>query len=65
VTASPEVLGNDRKLGIKFDLVSLVSVRRRNWFYLCGTVESVEAGEIVEIANLGAVFMYVADKMVG
>ena len=53
------------KLGIKFDLVSLVSVRGRNWFYLCGRVESIETGEIAEIANLGAVFMYVADKMVG
>jgi hypothetical protein len=28
-------------------------------------VERVEAGEIVEIANMHAVFMQVAEKMVG
>jgi len=46
-------------------LVSLVSVPAQNWFYSCGTVERVETGEIVEIANIHAGFMHVAEKMVG
>jgi hypothetical protein len=44
-------------------LVSLVSVWGRNWCYLCGRIERVETGEIVEIANIHAVFMHVAEKM--
>ncbi len=40
-----------------FGLVSLVSVSARNWCYLCGTVERVAKGEIVEIANIHAVSM--------
>jgi hypothetical protein len=46
-------------------LVSLVSVWGRNWFYLCGTVETVAECETVEIANIDAVFMHVAENMVG
>ena len=46
-------------------LVSLVSASGRNWCYLCGTVEGVEKGEIVEIANIHAVLVHVAEKMVG
>ncbi len=46
-------------------LVSLVSVWGGNWCYLCGRVEGVETGEIVEIANTHAVFMHVAENMVG
>jgi len=46
-------------------LVSLVSVPAQNWFYSCGTVERVETGEIVEIANIHAGFMHVAENMVG
>jgi hypothetical protein len=45
--------------------VSLVSVLGGNWCYLCGTVERVEKGEIVEIASIHAVFMHVAENMVG
>jgi hypothetical protein len=51
--------------GVLVPLVSLVSVLGRNWCYLCGTVERVDKGEIVEIANIDAVFMHVAEKMVG
>jgi hypothetical protein len=36
----------------------------RNWCYSCGTVEGVEKDEAVEIVNIHAVFMYVAEKMV-
>jgi len=43
----------------------LVSVSARNWCYLCGKVQRVETGEIVEIANIHAVFMQVAEKMGG
>jgi hypothetical protein len=46
-------------------LVSLVSVWCRNWCYLCETVEGVEECETVEIANIDAVSMDVAEKMVG
>lgn len=46
-------------------LVSLVAVLGGNWCYSCGTVEGVEGCEIVEIANIHAVFMHVAEKMVG
>jgi len=45
--------------------VSLVSVWGRNWCYLCGTVEVVAECDIVEIANIHAVFMQVAEKMIG
>jgi len=46
-------------------LVSLVSVWVPEIGYLCGRVERVAKGEIVEIANTDAVFMHVAEKMVG
>ena len=46
-------------------LVSLVSVGGRNWCYLCGKIKRVETDEIVEIANVHAVSMQVAEKMVG
>jgi len=46
-------------------LVSLVSVRGRNWCYSCGTVEGVEEGEILEIASIDAGFVHLAEKMVG
>ncbi len=46
-------------------LVSLVSVSARNWCYSCGRIERVETGEIIEIANIHAVFMHVAEKVVG
>jgi hypothetical protein len=46
-------------------LVSLVSVPGRNWCYLCERVEGVEKGEIVEMANIYAVFMQVAENMIG
>jgi hypothetical protein len=45
-------------------LVSLVSAWGRNWCYLCGTVEGVEMDETVEIANIHAVFLHVAENMV-
>ncbi len=48
-----------------FGLVSLVSVSARNWCYLCGRIERVETGEIVEIAKLHAVFMQVVEKVLG
>jgi len=44
--------------------VSLVSVWGRNWCYLCERVERVEEGEIVEITNVDAVCMEVAEKMI-
>ena len=46
-------------------LVSLVSVSARNWCYLCERFERVEKGETVEIANVHAVFMQVAENMIG
>ena len=46
-------------------LVSLVSVSARNWCYLCGRIERVETGEIVEIAKVHAVFMQVVEKVLG
>jgi hypothetical protein len=45
--------------------VSLVSVWGRNWRYLCGRIERVETGEIVEIGNIHAVSLHVDEKMVG
>jgi hypothetical protein len=48
-----------------FGLVSLVSVSPRNWCYSCGTVEPVAECEIVEIANIDAVFIDVAENMAG
>ena len=45
--------------------MSLVSAWGRNWRYLCGRIERVATGEIVEIANVHAVFMHVAEKVVG
>ena len=48
-----------------FCLVSLVSVLARNWCYLCERIERVEKGETVEIANVHAVVMQVAENMVG
>ncbi len=46
-------------------LVSLVSVWGRNWFYSRGRIERVETDETVEIANIDAFFMQVAENMVG
>jgi hypothetical protein len=48
-----------------FCLVSLVSVSARNWCYLCERIERVEKGETVEIAGIHAVFMQVAENMLG
>jgi len=48
-----------------FCLVSLVSAWGRNWRYLCGRIERVETGEIVEIDNIHAVFVHIAENMVG
>ena len=48
-----------------FCLVSLVSAWGRNWRYLCGRIERVETGETVEIANVDAGFVHVAENMVG
>ncbi len=45
-------------------LVSLVSVLGGNWCYLCGTVERVAECETVEITNVYAVFMHVAENMI-
>jgi len=45
--------------------VSLVSVLARNWYYLCETIEKVAVVETVEIASIHAVFVHVAEKMVG
>ena len=47
-----------------FCLVSLVSAWGRNWRYLCGGIERVETGEIVEIGNIHAVVAHIAEKMV-
>ena len=59
-------LKNDPEFGDRsLRLVSLVSVQGRNWFYLSEIVEGVEKGEIVEIANIHAVFMQVAENMLG
>ena len=46
-------------------LVSLVSVWGRNWCYLCEIVEGVAEGGVVEIASIHAVFMHVAENMLG
>ena len=46
-------------------LVSLVSVSARNWCYLCERIERVEKGETVEIANVHAGVMHVAENMLG
>jgi hypothetical protein len=46
-------------------LVSLVSVLGENWPQTAEIGELVETGEIVEIANIHAIFMHVAEKMVG
>jgi len=54
-----------RAWGVVFPLVSLVSVSARNWCYICGRIERVETGEIVEIASIHAGFMQVAENMVG
>ena len=48
-----------------FCLVSLVSVLARNWCYLCGKIERVETGDTVEIVNVDAVSMHVAENIVG
>ena len=42
-----------------------MSVWAGNWCYSCGTVERVETGEIVEIANIHAALMQVAENMLG
>lgn len=46
-------------------LVSLVSVQARNWCYLCGKVEKIAEGDVVEIANIHAIFVHVAENIVG
>ncbi len=46
-------------------LVSLVSGSARNWCYLCETVEGVEKGEIIEIANVDTDFMHLIENMTG
>jgi hypothetical protein len=48
-----------------FCLVSLVSAWGGNWCYSCGTVDRVAECEAVDIASIDAVFMHVAEKMVG
>ncbi len=50
---------------LETSLVSLVSVWGRNCCYLCGRIEAVEKGEIIEIANIDAVWMHVAENTVG
>jgi hypothetical protein len=42
-----------------------VSVSGRNWTQTAEIGEAVETGEIIEIANIHAVFMHVAENMVG
>ena len=42
-----------------------VSVLARNWTQTAELGEAVEKGEIVEIVNIHAVFMHVAENMVG
>jgi hypothetical protein len=42
-----------------------VSVLGGNSCYSCGTVEGVETSDIIEISNIDAVFVHVAEKMVG
>jgi hypothetical protein len=37
----------------------------RNWCYLCGRIERIETGEIVEIASIDAVFMQVSENIIG
>ena len=56
---------NPNRIIPNLGLVSLVSAWGRNWRYLCGRIERVETGETVEIAKIHAVFMHVAEKMVG
>jgi hypothetical protein len=46
-------------------VVSLVSVAARSRCYLCGTIERVAECETVEVANIHAAFMHVAEKMAG
>lgn len=46
-------------------LVSLVSVSARNLTQTAEKGEGVEKGEIVEIANVHAAFMQVAENMLG
>lgn len=60
-----DVVGRVHLSDSEHALVSLVSVSARNWCYSCGKVERVETGEIVEIGNIHAGFMQVAEKMLG
>ncbi len=46
-------------------LVSLVSVLVRNWTQTAEIGEAVEKGEVIEGANIHAVFMHVAESVVG
>ncbi len=46
-------------------LVSLVSVWGKNWTQMVENIETIELAEKIEIANIHAVFMQVAEKMVG
>ena len=50
---------------IVFPPGELASVSGGNWSYLCEKVERAEKGENVEIANAHAVFLHVAEKIVG
>jgi hypothetical protein len=54
---------NEEFIRLRLSLVSLVSVSARNWCQLCETVERAKKGEIVEIANIHAGSMHVAEKM--
>jgi len=58
---------NSRRIFVaeEFSLVSLVSVLGRNRCYLCERVERVAKGETVEIADIDAVFMEVAENVAG
>jgi len=46
-------------------LVSLVSVSGENWTQTAEIGEAVETGEIVEIGNIHAVSVHVAENMLG
>jgi hypothetical protein len=45
-------------------MFALVSASARNWCYLCETVERVAERETVEIANIHAGFLDVAENVV-
>jgi hypothetical protein len=65
VVVTPEQFASVAHLLRRKPLVSLVSVYGRNLTQTDEIGETVEKGEIVEITNIDAVFMHVAENMLG